>query len=480
MSKFSLLSNLKFDFLELYLIELNTKRKGDIMDSVELARFLTAMTLAVHIIFATIGAGMPLMFASAEFLGIKNNNPNYITLAKRWSKGYTITVAVGVVTGTIIGLQLSLLWPTFMQMGGHVIALPLFMETFAFFFEAIFLSIYLYTWDRFKKKWTHFLISIPVILGGGFSAFFITSVNSFMNTPAGFEMKNGKMVNVKPWVAMFNDSFLIRSFHVVATALMTMAFVLAAIAAFKLLKNKFSKDTEYHKKALKLTMILGLIFTLGSMLAGDMSAKFLHKEQPEKLAAYEWHFDTSSKADLVLFGSLNEKTQEVSGAVKIPGVLSFLADNNINTKVKGLDDFPKELRPPMIVHYYFDLMVFMGVFCLVVSGLYIISLIFKKFRKYTYSKPLLYGALLTGPAALLAIEFGWFLTEQGRQPWMVRGYLKVADAATQAGGLALVTVMFGILYLVLLFTLVYVLIRLFKGKPAYKDVETLIISRGDK
>ncbi|KIR10890.1 cytochrome ubiquinol oxidase subunit I [Staphylococcus gallinarum] len=449
------------------------------MDSVELARFLTAMTLAVHIIFATIGVGMPLMFAIAEFLGIRNNDPKYITLAKRWSKGYTITVAVGVVTGTIIGLQLSLLWPTFMQMGGHVIALPLFMETFAFFFEAIFLSIYLYTWDRFKNKWTHFWISIPVILGGSFSAFFITAVNSFMNTPAGFEMKNGKMINVEPWAAMFNDSFLVRSFHVVATALMTMAFVLAAVAAFKLLKNKFAQDTEYHKKALKLTMILGLIFTLGSMLAGDMSAKFLHKEQPEKLAAYEWHFDTESKADLVLFGTLDEKTQEVSGAIKIPGVLSFLADNNFNTKVKGLDEFPKELRPPMIVHYYFDLMVFMGVFCMVVSGAYVMTLVFKKLKKFTYSKAMLYGALLTGPAALLAIEFGWFLTEQGRQPWMVRGYLKVADAATQAGGLTLVTVLFALLYIVLIVTSSYVLIRMFKHKPAYKDVEKLKQERGD-
>ncbi|MDW4521475.1 cytochrome ubiquinol oxidase subunit I [Staphylococcus sp. GDK8D68P] len=449
------------------------------MDSVELARFLTAMTLAVHIIFATIGVGMPVMFAIAEFIGIKKNNPLYTTLAKRWSKGYTITVAVGVVTGTIIGLQLSLLWPTFMQMGGHVIALPLFMETFAFFFEAIFLSIYLYTWDRFKGKWTHFLISIPVILGGSFSAFFITAVNSFMNTPAGFEMKNGKMVNVEPLAAMFNDSFLIRSFHVVATALMTMAFVLAAVAAFKLLKNKFKKDTEYHKKALKLTMILGVVFTLGSMLAGDLSAKFLHQEQPEKLAAYEWHFDTESNADLVLFGSLDEKTQEVNGAIKIPGLLSFLADNNTNTEVKGLDEFPKDLQPPMIVHYYFDLMVSMGVFCLVVSGAYVLTLIFKKLRKFTHSKPMLYGALLTGPAAMLAIEFGWFLTEQGRQPWIVRGYLKVADAATQAGGLTLVTILFGLLYLVLMVTSAYVLIRMFKEKPAYKEVEALASERGD-
>ncbi|ANK37716.1 MULTISPECIES: cytochrome ubiquinol oxidase subunit I [Staphylococcus] len=450
------------------------------MDSVELARFLTAMTLAVHIIFATIGVGVPLMFAVAEFLGIKRNDPKYITLAKRWSKGYTITVAVGVVTGTIIGLQLSLLWPTFMQMGGHVIALPLFMETFAFFFEAIFLSIYLYTWDRFKSKWTHFLISIPVIIGGTFSAFFITAVNSFMNTPAGFEMKDGKMVNVQPWAAMFNESFLIRSFHVVATALMTMAFVLAAIAAFKLLKNKFKKDTEYHKKALKLTMILGVVFTLGSMLAGDLSAKFLHQEQPEKLAAYEWHFETESNADLIFFGSLDEETQEVSGAIKIPGILSFLADNNTDTEVKGLNEFPEELHPPMIVHYYFDIMVSMGVFCLIISGAFILTLIFKKLRKFTYSKPMLYGALLTGPAAMIAIEAGWFLTEQGRQPWLVRGYLKVADAATQAGGLTLVTILFGILYIILIVTTAYVLIRMFSNKPAYKDVEENTPERGDE
>ncbi|WP_251516073.1 MULTISPECIES: cytochrome ubiquinol oxidase subunit I [Staphylococcus] len=450
------------------------------MDSIEIARFLTAMTLAVHIIFATIGVGMPLMFAIAEFIGLKRNDYQYIALAKRWTKGYTITVAVGVVTGTIIGLQLSLLWPTFMQMGGHVIALPLFMETFAFFFEAIFLSIYLYTWDRFKNKWTHFLISLPVILGGSFSAFFITAVNSFMNTPAGFEMKHGKMVNVQPWAAMFNDSFIIRSFHVVATAYMTMAFVLASIAAYKLLKNKFSQDTAYHKKALKLTMILGIVFTVGAMIAGDASAKFLHKEQPEKLAAYEWHFDTQSKANLVLFGSLDEKTEKVKGAIEIPGVLSFLADNNVNTKVKGLNDFPKELRPPMMVHYFFDLMVFMGVFCFIISGVFILTLLIKKLRRFTFSKAMVIGTILTGPASILAIEFGWFLTEQGRQPWLVRGYLKVADAATQAGGLALVTIMFALLYLVLLFTSAYVLIRMYRNNPAYKDVEKVKIERGAK
>ncbi|VED28686.1 cytochrome ubiquinol oxidase subunit I [Staphylococcus warneri] len=449
------------------------------MDSVEMSRLLTGMTLAVHIIFATIGVGMPLMFVIAEFLGIRNNDAHYIALAKRWSKGYTITVAVGVVTGTIIGLQLSLVWPTFMKMGGHVIALPLFMETFAFFFEAIFLSIYLYTWERFKNKWIHFVIGLPVIIDGSFSAFFITSVNSFMNTPAGFEMKNGRMVNVQPLEAMFNSSFIVRSFHVVATAGMTMAFILAAIAAFKLLKQSYSEDKIYHLKALKMTMIVGFISTLLSMLAGDMSAKFLHKVQPEKLAAYEWHFDTQSQANLVFLGVLNEKTNEVSGAIEIPGMLSFLADNNFKTTVKGLNDFPKNELPPLIVHYFFDLMVSMGVFCFVISGIFMLILLIKKLRHFITHKVVLYSILLTGPASMLAIEFGWFLTEMGRQPWIVRGYLRVSQAATQAGGITLVTILFGLLYLVLIVTSAYVLLRMFRNKPAINDVNQVLKERGD-
>ncbi|MBI5976039.1 cytochrome ubiquinol oxidase subunit I [Staphylococcus canis] len=447
------------------------------MDAVDISRFLTGMTLAVHIIFATIGVGMPLFFAIAEFLGIKKRKPQYIALAQRWSKGYTITVAVGVVTGTIIGLQLSLLWPTFMRIGGHVIALPLFMETFAFFFEAIFLSIYLYTWNRFKNQWIHFFLSIPVIIGGTFSAFFITSVNSFMNTPAGMTLKNGRMVNVDPVEAMFNASFFVRSFHVVATAIMTMAFILAGIAAFKLLKNKVQEDKRYHQSALKITMIAGLIFSLLSMLAGDLSAKFLHEHQPEKLAAYEWHFDTESHADLVLFGVLDESTQEVKGAIRVPGALSFLSDNRFSTEVKGLNEFPKEELPPLIVHYFFDLMVVFGIFCFIVSAIYVLTLIIKRFN--SHHKWLLYMILLTGPAAMLAIEFGWFLTELGRQPWIVRGVLKIQEAATQASGLTFVTILFAILYFVLLVSATFVLVRMFKHKPAYEDIRNIESQRSE-
>ncbi|TDM14961.1 cytochrome ubiquinol oxidase subunit I [Macrococcus bovicus] len=439
------------------------------MDAVVISRLLTGMTLAFHIIFATIGVALPFMFMIAEGLGLYKKDPAYLAMAKRWAKGFTITVAVGVVTGTIIGLQLSLLWPSFMRIGGQVIALPLFMETFAFFFEAIFLSIYLYTWDRFKNRWLHWLLTIPIIIGSTMSALFITSVNSFMNTPEGFDMVKGQLVNIDPVAAMLNSSFFVRAFHVVTTGGMTIAFMLASIAAVKLLRNKFDSDRAYHIKGLKVTVLTGLIFSLFAMMAGHASAQFLHHEQPEKLAAMEWHFDTSSRADLVLFGTVDEKAQEIKGAIKIPGMLSFLADNSIDTEIKGLNDIPVDERPPLVIHYFFDLMVFFGVFSFTISVLYFIM---KKFKKdWAHHSFMLYMIALTGPMSMLAIEFGWFLAEMGRQPWILRGYMKVAEGVTQANGVSLTLAAFGLLYLILGFSCVYVLIRIFKDKPAAVDIE---------
>lgn len=440
------------------------------MDAVILSRILTAMTLGFHIIFATIGVGLPFMIMVAEGLGLYKKDVRYITMARRLAKGFTITVAVGVVTGTIIGLQLSLLWPTFMQIGGQIIALPLFMETFAFFFEAIFLSIYLYTWDRFKNKWIHWALNIPIVIGSTMSALFITSVNSFMNTPEGFDInKAGKLVNIDPVAAMLNSSFFVRAFHVVATGGMTIAFLVATIAAVKLLRNKFPSDRDYHLKGMKLGIVMGLLFSLMTILAGDLSAKFLHNEQPEKLAAMEWHFETSSHADLVLFGVLDEETKEVKGAIKIPGMLSFLSDSNINTEVKGLDEFPKDEQPPLIIHYFFDLMVFFGMFSFFISVVYVL---FNRFKKsWANSKGMLYMIALTGPLCFLSIEFGWFLAEMGRQPWLLRGIMKVAEGATHAEGLSLVFIAFAVLYAILGFSCVYVLLRMFKTQSASEDIE---------
>ncbi|WP_100330758.1 cytochrome ubiquinol oxidase subunit I [Bacillus xiapuensis] len=435
------------------------------LDNVMLSRMLTAMTLMFHIIFATIGVGVPVMISIAEFLGIKRKDPYYLLLARRWARGFTITVAIGVVTGTAIGLQLSLLWPSFMEVAGHVIALPLFMETFAFFFEAIFLGIYLYTWDRFKNRMVHWLLTIPVIIGSSASALFITTVNSFMNMPQGFELKDGKAVNIDPIAAMFNPATPSKVFHVLTSAYMTAAAILAAIAAFAILKGKRS---AYEKKALKLTMICTFIFTGLTTVAGDISAKFLAAEQPEKLAAAEWHFETEKNADLILFGTINENN-EIKNEIRLPGFLSFLAGSSFDTEVIGLNEFPEDERPPLWVHYMFDLMVMIGFFTLGISGLYLVASKLKQWNEL--SKPLLLGIAASGPLTMLAIEFGWIYAEVGRQPWILRGYMKVGEAATTGNGVGLTFVLFALLYLILGILCVVVLIRMFRSSPAQAELE---------
>lgn len=435
------------------------------LDSVILSRMLTSTTLAFHIIFATIGVGVPIMISIAEFMGIKRNDSHYLLLARRWARGFTITVAVGVVTGTAIGLQLSMLWPSFMQVAGQVIALPLFMETFAFFFEAIFLGIYLYTWDRFKNKWIHWLLTIPVMIGSSASALFITMVNAFMNTPQGFELKDGKAINIDPIAAMLNPATPTKVFHVLTTAYLTSALVLAAITAFAILRKK---GGDYHKKALRLTMVSALIFAFATAFAGDLSAKFLAEYQPEKLAAAEWHFETEEKADLIVFGTLDENN-EVHNEIRLPGFLSFLAGSSFETEVIGLNEFPEDERPPLWIHYLFDLMVSIGFYSIFIAAAFILFWKLKKWNEW--NKPLLWGIVASGPLAMLAIEFGWIYAEVGRQPWILRGYMKVAEAATRADGVGLTFALFVGLYVLLGILCVVVLIKMFKNKPAEAELE---------
>lgn len=435
-------------------------------DTVIMSRLITAMTLGFHIIFATLGVGVPLFISIAEFIGIKKRDDHYILLAKRWARGFVITVAIGVVTGTAIGLQLSLVWPNFMQLAGNVIALPLFMEVFAFFFEAIFLGIYLYTWNRFKNPYIHWLFSIPVLIGAGISALFITTVNSFMNTPDGFMMENGEFAAVNPIAAMLNPSTPTRVAHVLGGSYVTVAAILATIAAFALLRKKGAQ--QYHKKALKLTVISMFVFSIVTAVAGDASAKFLAEHQPEKLAAAEWHFETEKNADLILFGWLNEDN-EVVGEIRLPGFLSFLAHGNFMAEVTGLEATPENERPPLWIHYMFDLMVSIGMFLVGISFIYLLFSIIKKWN--ANNKLFLWLMVLSGPLAMLAVEFGWIYAEEGRQPWILRGYMTVQEAATSSPYITHMFFLFLLLYIVLGTLCVITLRKLFKDNPAELELE---------
>lgn len=432
-------------------------------EAVFFSRALTELTLSFHIIYATIGVGVPLMIMIAQWVGIQKNDEHYILLARRWARGFVITVAVGVVTGTAIGMQLSLLWPNFMELAGQVIALPLFMETFAFFFEAIFLGIYLYTWDRFDNQKKHLLLLVPVALGASFSAVFITIVNAFMNAPQGFDVMNGQLVNIQPVLAMFNPAMPTKVAHVVITAYMTAAFVLAAIAAFRLLKGS---DHIYHKKALYLTMKLGLIFSIGALLIGDLSGKYLAAYQPEKLAAAEWHFETEGEAPLMLYGVLDG--EEVKYAIKIPFALSILAHSNPSAEVTGLNEFPEDEIPPLYVHYLFDTMVTIGMFMILLSGLYWIGM--KRSWTFIQSRWFRWLIVAGGPLTIIAIEAGWWYAEVGRQPWILHGLMRVPEAATTSGHVGTMLYLFAFLYLILGVGSVVVLTRMFRKNPVEREI----------
>ena len=427
------------------------------------SRALTELTLSFHIVFATLGVGVPLMILIAQYVGYKKNDIHYTLMARRWARGFTITVAVGVVTGTVMGLQLSLLWPQFMELAGQTIAMPLFMETFAFFFEAIFFGIYVYTWDRFKNPKHHMLLLIPVAVGASISAVFITIVNAFMNAPSGFDLVNGELINIQPILAMFTPAMPTKVGHVLVSSYMTVAFVLAAIAAYKLLKGE---NHEYHKKSLYLMMKVAVIFSIATALIGDFSAKYLAEYQPEKLAAAEWHFETEEGADLIFFGVLDG--EEVKYEIRVPKVLSFLATNDFNGEVIGLDEYPEDERPPLIIHYLFDVMVAIGGLMIFLSLAFLIG----KWRQWKWieSRWFRWLIVLSGPLAFVAIEAGWWLTELGRQPWILYGLMRTEEGATTATGVEWLFIAFGVVYLVLAIGSIVVLRRMFKDNPVTKEL----------
>jgi cytochrome bd ubiquinol oxidase subunit I len=441
-------------------------------ESVFFSRVLTELTLSFHIIYATIGVGIPLMIMIAQWVGIKKNDDHYILMARRWTRGFVITVAVGVVTGTAIGLQLSLLWPNFMELAGNVIALPLFMETFAFFFEAIFLGIYLYTWDRFENQKKHLLLLIPVAIGASFSAVFITIVNAFMNAPQGFDLVNGQLVNVNPLLAMFNPAMPTKVAHVLATAYMTSAFVLASIGAYRLLKGS---NHIYHKKALFLTLKIGLVFSIAAAVIGDFSGKYLAEYQPEKLAAAEWHFETHEEAPLMLYGVLEDG--EVRYAIKIPYALSILAHSNPKAEVIGLDQFEEDEVPPLYIHYLFDSMVTIGMWLTALSLLYVLGVWFK--MSFIHARWFRWLLVFGGPLSMLAIELGWWFAEVGRQPWILRGIMRTEEAATTSGQVDLMLLLFAGLYLVLAIGSIVVLTRMFRKNTVEQELSDRDLERGE-
>ncbi|MFC4075856.1 cytochrome ubiquinol oxidase subunit I [Salinithrix halophila] len=447
------------------------------MDELTTARSLFGSSLGFHIIFATLGVGLPFMIFVSEIAYQITKDREYTLMAKRWTKAQAILLGVAIPSGTIVAVQMSLLWPKFMEWVGQVIALPFQVELFAFFLEALFMSIYVYAADRLSPL-LRVLSVFFVALGGSASAVLITSANAWMNTPAGFDLAaDGSVINVRPLEAFLNPSFPSAALHVLVSAYMTGAFVVSGIAAWRMLKGKQDEALyRYHRKALMLSLTVGGLMSLATAFNGHWAGQVLHENQPEKLAAAEGLFETQAYAPLALGGIADLEEGKLKGAIEIPWMLSFLADNRFDAVVKGLNDFPRDTWPPFYVHTLFNLMVAIGSLLILLAGF--AWMVRWKRGKAPMPRWLLWVLTTTGPLSVLAIEFGWVFTCSGRQPWTVYHLQRTAEAVTDAGGLLTWFVLFISLYLLLAVATVWVMRAYFRRRPLNEELAALHSGKG--
>lgn len=424
------------------------------MDDLLAARSQMAMSLAFHIVFAAVGIAMPLLMIVAEGMWIRTKRRVYRELAQRWAKGTAIIFAVGAVSGTVLSFELGLLWPTFMEHAGPLVSMPFSLEGFAFFLEAIFLGLYLYGWDRLAPK-VHWLCGLMVMISGTMSGIFVVCANAWMNAPAGFDFVGGEFVNVRPWEAMFNALWMPMTAHMTVAAFQAVAFAVAGIHAWMLLKDP---GNAFHRAAIGIALIVGLATAIVQPIMGDLLAKNTAVHQPIKLAAMEGQFETERGAPLRIGGMPDVEAGRTNYALEIPGGLSFLAFGSFEAEVQGLKDFPRDEWPPVaIVHIAFQIMVACGMWMLGVAVLGV----FLAWRQRALPEQRWYLWLLvvSGPLGFVAIEAGWTVTEVGRQPWVIYGFMRTADAVTPMPGLIVPFTVFSVLYLVLSVIVVYLLRR---------------------
>ena len=426
------------------------------MNDLFFARSQMGMSLAFHIIFAVIGMAMPLLMVVSEGCYLWTRDPIYMELSKRWAAGTTILFAVGAVSGTVLSFELGLLWPKFMEYAGAIIGMPFSLEGFAFFTEAIFLGIYLYGWNRVPPV-LHWLAGIVVAVSGVLSAIFVVLANAWMNAPAGFDVVNGQPVNINPIAAMFNPASLHETIHMVLAAYVATAFLVAGIHAFFLLRDP---QSVFHRASCSIALIVACVSIPLQMFSGDFAAREVARLEPAKLAAMEAHYQTGTGVPLVVGGIPDDATGKVNFALQIPYGLSMLVGYNPATKVVGLDDFPRDQWPNIsLVHLSFDIMVGTGSALFAVAAW--VAWVWWRTRRLPDNKWLLRALVGCAPLGFIAVETGWFVTELGRQPWIIYGVMRTRDAVTPMPGLFVPFTTFTVVYLLLGVMVIFLLRRQF-------------------
>ena len=439
----------------------------DTIDAPLLARIQFAFTISFHIIFPAFSIGLASYLAVLEALWLATGRLAYMILFKYWLKIFTITFAMGVVSGLVMSYQFGTNWSVFADKTGPVLGPLMAYEVLsAFFLEAGFLGIMVFGLERVGKK-LHFFATLMVAAGTVFSAFWILSANSWMHTPAGFAINDvGQFVPADWWAAIFNPSFPYRLLHMVLAAYLTTAFVVGAVGAFHLLRNSSS---EPARLMLSMAMWMAALVAPVQAVAGDLHGLNTFEYQPAKIAAMEGHFETERGAPLILFGMPNMEQETTNYAISIPKLGSLILAHSLDGEIKGLKEWPPEDRPNApIIFWSFRIMVGIG-FLMIAVG--VVSLILR-WRRRLYTAGWFHRwSIVMGPTGFIAVLAGWITTEVGRQPFTVYGLLRTSDSVSPIGipGVASSLAALVLVYFLVFGVGVFYILRLMSKPPKETD-----------
>lgn len=392
------------------------------------ARQQMAVSLGWHIVLACFGVAFPTIIFVVHRRGIVRSDAVALGLARRWAKVSAVLFAIGAVSGTVLSFEMGLLWPGLMGRFGDVLGLPFAFEGLSFFVEAIFLGIYLYGWDRMPPR-RHLAMLVPMGLAGIVGTFCVISVNAWMNNPAGFEIRDGEVVDIDPWRAMFNDGVWLQFLHMWVAAFMVVGLIVAGVYAFGMLRGRLD---AHHRLGFGIPFAFASVAALAQPVIGHVLGMRVHDSQPAKLAAFELAETTEAPAPLRLGGVLVDG--EVRWALTIPRLGSIIARNSLDAPVPGLDTVPRSQWPPVnITHLAFQSMVAIGT--LLAAAVVVYWLARWRGIDLLAHRWFLLFTVAAGPLAVIAVESGWVATEVGRQPWTVWQVLRTEDAASMSTGL---------------------------------------------
>jgi cytochrome d ubiquinol oxidase subunit I len=367
----------------------------------------------------------------ANWRALRRNDAEALLLAQRWSKVAAVLFAVGAVSGTVLSFELGLLWPRLMGRYGAAFGIPFAVEGIFFFLEAIFVAIYIYGWTRLPP-WVHFWTGLPVVLAGVGGTLSVVAANSWMNTPSGITVRDGKVVDVNVWRVFFNDAFWYEAIHMLLAAYVVAGFTVASVYAVGMLRGRRDR---YHRIGLLMPLTVGALAIPLQIVMGDFIARYVFHSEQAKFAAIEALPHTRTHAPETLGGLIIDG--KLRYGIPIPSGASLLSGFSPNTRVKGLDAIPAALRPPErlvnIVHLAFDVMVGTG-FALAALALWF-AICWWRTRTSAPNRWFLSAVALSGVVSIVALESGWVVTEVGRQPWTVVGLLLTRNAVQTSGNL---------------------------------------------